>query len=115
MLPSPTANHRPIKTPNGTAIGASYAWPGGQYCAIHTSRGVVGCGIYDVDSASEFGMAFAVARGTPEIPLREPEDLLPAKIVALSKPAEALGIRVGMTGAEALDLLMLAGGSGDPS
>ena len=106
MVPLPTANHRHIETPKGAAIGASYAWPGGQYCAIHTGRGIVGCGIYDCDTAAEFGLAVAIARGTPENPLREPEDLLPAEIVGLSAPAEAMGIRLGMTGAEALDVML---------
>lgn len=111
MIPLPTATHRTIETPHGSAIGASYSWAGGQYCAIHTGRGVVGCGIYDVDIAGEFGMAFAIARGTPEKPLREPEDLLGAKIVGLSKVAEELGIKLGMSGAEALDVLLQDGGS----
>ena len=106
MVPLPTANHRKIETPDGTAIGASYAWPGGQYCAIHTGRGIVGCGIYDCETAAEFGIAIAIARGTPENPLCEPEDLLPAKIVGLSAPAEAMGIELGMTGAAALAILL---------
>lgn len=108
MVPLPTAKHRNIETPHGSAVGASYAWPGGQYCAIHTGRGVVGCGIYDVATAGEFGIALAIARGTPENPLCEPEDLLPAKIVGLSSVAEQMGIRIGMTGAEALEVLLTA-------
>ena len=106
MVPLPTATHRTIKTSRGEAVGAAYAWPGGQYCAIHTGRGIVGCGIYDCGTATEFGLAVAIARGTPENPLCEPEDLLPAKIVGLSEPAKDMGIRLGMTGAEALDVML---------
>ena len=98
----PKAEHRELDTPHGKAIGAAYAWEGGQYCAIHTAKGVVGCGIYDVACADEFGMAFAIAKGTPQHPLREPEDLYEARIVAASKAARELGVRVGMTGEEAL-------------
>jgi uncharacterized protein YunC (DUF1805 family) len=106
MTNLPKAETRVLETDYGKAVGASFAWDGGQYCAIHTSRGVVGCGIYDIACANEFGMAFALAKGTPEHPLREPEDLYEARIVLVSLPAEELGIRIGMTGREALGILM---------
>ena len=102
----PQANHRVLKTPHGEALGASYRWNGGQYCAIHTNRGLIGCGIYDVKVAGEFNQAVAIAKGTPAKPLCEPEDLLPAKIVAVSEPAAKLGIQPGMTGLEALEKLL---------
>ncbi len=95
-----------LTTPNGNVLGTSYRWPKGQYCAIHTDRGVVGCGIYDVNIASKFGMVVAIARGTPERPLCEPEDLLNAKIADVSAPASELGIEVGMTGLQALEKLL---------
>ncbi len=104
--PLPIAQQRVLQTPHGPALGTSYAWPGGQYCAIHTHRGIVGCGIYDVRVAGEFGMAVAIARGTPSHPLRQPEDLLTARIVEASAPAERLGIHPGMTGQEALERLL---------
>jgi len=102
----PQARHETLSTPHGDAIGASYAWEGGQYCAIHTGRGVVGCGIYDIGVADEFGMAFALAKGTPEHPLRTPQDLYDARIVKVSQAAARMGIRVGMKGMEALALLL---------
>lgn len=102
----PTASQRVVTTPSGRGIGASYAWDGGQYCAIHTRRGVVGCGIFSVSCADEFRMAFALAKGTPETPLREPEDLLAARIVAVSAAARELGIQTGMTGEQALDCML---------
>jgi uncharacterized protein YunC (DUF1805 family) len=98
----PTASQRTLDTPYGQAIGASYNWDGGQYCAIHTDKGIVGCGIYDIACADEFGMAIAIAKGTPDNPLREPEDLYEAKIVAASQAAAKLGITAGMTGMQAL-------------
>ncbi len=103
MSTLPQAQQKTLELPFGQAVGASYSWNGGQYCAIHTSQGVVGCGIYDVECADEFNMAFAVAKGTPHHPLREPEDLYEAKIVAVSKAAAQLGITTGMTGLEALE------------
>jgi uncharacterized protein YunC (DUF1805 family) len=106
--PLPQASHRVLDTPHGQAIGASYRWPGGQYCAIHTHRGIVGCGIYDVKVAEEFGMAVAIAKGTPARPLCEPEDLFGARIVAATAAAAGLGIQPGMTGMEALGKLLAA-------
>ena len=102
------ARQQPIELPEGVALGVSFRWPGGQYCAIHTDRGLVGCGIYDCPVASEFGLAVAIARGTPERPLCEPEDLLPARIVELTDAAAQLGIQVGMTGKEALAKMLAA-------
>ena len=104
----PRTISRPIQFKNGCAIGISNRWHKGQYCTILTEAGLVGCGIYDVKTAGEFGQAVAIARGTPEKPLVEPEDLFDAKIVDASAPAKALGIRIGMTGREAVELLLAA-------
>jgi uncharacterized protein YunC (DUF1805 family) len=73
-----------------------------------TEAGLVGCGIYDVKTAAEFGQAVAIARGTPQNPLVNPEDLLDAKIVDATPQAKALGIRLGMAGREAIELLLAA-------
>ncbi len=109
MANLPVAHQRTLHTPHGEVIGASYAWNGGQYCAIHTASGVVGCGLYDVACADEFGMAVAIAKGTPAHPLREPEDLYDAKIVAASQAAQKLGVTQGMTGMQALERMLKAG------
>ena len=106
VMSLPKAEQRVLETPYGPAIGAAYAWEGGQYCAIHTGRGVVGCGIYDIACADRFGMVFAIARGTPEHPLRTPEDLYEAQIVAVSRAAEQMGIAAGMTGLQAVERLL---------
>jgi uncharacterized protein YunC (DUF1805 family) len=106
----PQAQQRTLETPHGPVIGASYCWEGGQYCAIHTGAGVVGCGIYDLNVADEFGMAFAIAKGTPEHPLREPEDLYDARITAVSRAARDLGIEPGIHGLEAVEKMMAAAG-----
>jgi len=105
----PNAQNRTLEFSGGQAIGSSYQWPGGQYCAIHTAHGLVGCGIYDIRSANEFNLAVAIARGTPAVPLREPEDLFDAKILEVSNAAEALGVAPGMTGREAVEKMLSAG------
>jgi uncharacterized protein YunC (DUF1805 family) len=103
---------RPLQFKNGVAIGVSNRWRKGQYCTILTEAGLVGCGIYDVKTAAHFGQAVAIARGTPQKPLVDPEDLFDAAIVDATPQAEALGVRVGMTGREAVELLLAAVNAG---
>ncbi|MCE9524978.1 MAG: YunC family protein [Planctomycetales bacterium] len=106
-MPSlPQAQQRVLETPFGPVVGASYRWDGGQYCALHTSRGVVGCGIFDLACADAFSMAFAICRGTPEHPLRVPEDIYEAKVTAVSAAAAKMGISPGMTGLEAVEKML---------
>src|SRR5947208_7477413 len=103
--PLPRTIARPMQFQNGCATGISNRWRQGQYCVILTEAGLVGCGIYDVKTAAEFGQAVAIARGTPQHPLVNPEDLLGARIVDATPQARTLGVQPGMTGREAVELL----------
>lgn len=102
----PRTTRRELQFENGTAIGTSQRWEGGQYCSILTRKGIVGCGIYDLQVAEEFGQAIAIAKGTPENPLVEPEDLFDAKIVGVTAKASELGIEIGMTGSLAVEKML---------
>jgi uncharacterized protein YunC (DUF1805 family) len=104
----PRVTDRVIETPAGRAIGHSARWDGGQYCALITRRGLIGCGAYHVPTMEHFGQAVAIARGTPANPLCEPEDLFNARIVEASQQAQDLGVRVGDTGLEALAKMLAA-------
>lgn len=104
----PRTISRELQFKNGTAIGISNRWHKGQYCTILTEAGLVGCGIYDVKIAAEFGQAVAIARGTPQNPLVNPEDLFDAKIVEATPQAKALGIEIGMKGRDAVECLLAA-------
>lgn len=104
----PRTTSRPLIFRNGTAIGISNRWERGQYCSILTRKGIVGCGIYDMHTPAEFGQAIAIARGTPENPLVEPEDLFEALIVDATPQAKAFGIQIGMTGREAVEKMLEA-------
>jgi uncharacterized protein YunC (DUF1805 family) len=106
--PLPRAITRPLQFDEGSAVGISHRWENGQYCAILTRSGIVGCGIYDVATAGEFGQVVAIARGTPAQPLVDPEDLLEAVIVGISEPARKLGLETGITGREAVARLLAA-------
>jgi uncharacterized protein YunC (DUF1805 family) len=109
----PTSISRPMQFENGCALGISNRWRRGQYCVILTEVGLVGCGIYDMKTPAEFGQAIAIARGTPEKPLVNPEDLLDANIVDATPQAKRHGVRLGMTGREAVELFLAAGNEKD--
>ena len=104
----PRSTSRQLEFEGGTGIGISNRWHNGQYCCVLTKAGIVGCGIYDLVTPAEFGQALAIAKGTPESPLTEPEDLFEAKIVGTTPKAESFGIRVGMSGREAIELMLKA-------
>lgn len=93
---------------NGSALGVSNLWQQGQYCTIFTPVGLVGCGIYDIETPAEFGQAIAIAKGTPQQPLVTPHDLLDAKIVDLTPKAKEIGIELGDTGRVAVEKMLLA-------
>lgn len=109
MTQLPYSVHKALQFENGSAIGISNRWHRGQYCSILTKAGIVGCGIYDIETPTEFGQAIAIAKGTPEQPLVEPEDLLDARIVDLTDAAREMGIEVGFTGREAVEAMLRAG------
>lgn len=104
----PRTTSRELTFQNGTSIGMSHRWHQGQYCSILTKAGIVGCGIYDLKTPAEFGQAIAICKGTPAQPLSEPEDLFDSKIVGCTPKAESFGIRIGMTGREAVELMLKA-------
>jgi catechol 2,3-dioxygenase-like lactoylglutathione lyase family enzyme/uncharacterized protein YunC (DUF1805 family) len=106
--PIPRTVRRDLLFEHGRAIGISNRWDKGQYCSILTAAGIVGCGIYDLETPAEFDQAIAIAKGTPANPLVEPEDLLDARIVGLTPRAAGYGVKVGMTGREAVELLLQA-------
>lgn len=109
----PRTSSRELKFENGSAIGISNRWHQGQYCSILTESGIVGCGIYDLKTPAEFGQAIAICKGTPAQPLTEPEDLFDSKIVGCTPKAQSFGIRVDMTGREAVELMLKAGKAGN--
>ena len=111
--PLPRTSQRELQFDNGTAIGMSHRWDRGQYCSVLTKAGIVGCGIYDLETAAEFGQAIAIAKGTPENPLVEPEDLFEAKIVGVTPKAASFGIEVGMNGRDAIVRMLAADSSSD--
>jgi len=95
----------PIETASARGEALEVSWEGGQFVLIVAAKGLVACGVIDPEVMNRFGAAIAIARGTPECPLVTADDLLAARIAEVTDAAAALGIEVGMTGAEAFNRL----------
>jgi uncharacterized protein YunC (DUF1805 family) len=64
---------------------------------IGAEKGFIGCGYLNVEVANRVGDICAIVTG-----VKTPDDMLDAKVVAVSKAAAKLGIKEGMSGKEAL-------------
>ena len=75
----------------------TFATQNTKILVIRAAHGLLGCGYVSVDTAAKVGDALAVVSGVANY-----EDMLHASIKAVSPAAEALGVRPGMTGRDAL-------------
>ena len=64
---------------------------------IKAKRGFLGCGYFSLETAEKVGDAAVIVTGVKNF-----EDMLAAKVKALSSAAAALGVTAEMTGREAL-------------
>ncbi|MCK5023856.1 MAG: YunC family protein [Candidatus Aenigmarchaeota archaeon] len=67
---------------------------------IAAENGFLGCGYINVEVANKVGDICAIVTGVKTI-----DDMLVAKVIAVSDAAAELGIEVGITGKEALILM----------
>lgn len=67
---------------------------------IGAEKGFLGCGYLNVEIANKVGDVCAIVTG-----VKTPDDMLDAKVVAVSAAAAKLGIKEGMLGKEALLLM----------
>jgi uncharacterized protein YunC (DUF1805 family) len=80
--------------------GVEIALPKAPLVLVHGETGFVMCGYLNVEAADKLGVAAAMVRGVSTV-----DDLLAAKIQAVSKAASEKGVQAGMSGREALALL----------
>ena len=66
---------------------------------VSGSKGCLTCGYLSMDSFERNGDAAAIVRGVDDY-----QDMLAASVQAVSTRAEELGVRVGMSGAQALEI-----------
>jgi uncharacterized protein YunC (DUF1805 family) len=67
--------------------------------------GMVGCGVFDVAALNNFGYPAARVRPAQGSCIATIEDLLQGIVKEVNPAAEKLGLKVGQTGREALELL----------
>lgn len=72
---------------------------------VVTYKGMVGCGAFDVMALNNFGYPAARIRPFKGSFISSIDDLLEGIIKEANPTAEKLGVRTGMSGREALDLL----------
>jgi len=72
---------------------------------VVTDVGMVGCGAFDVAALDNFGYPAARVKPTRSSSIETVDDLLDGIIKDANDAAARLGIKVGMSGKEALDLL----------
>jgi uncharacterized protein YunC (DUF1805 family) len=87
--------------------GTGYVIPLGpvNLVCVVTSKGLVGCGAFDVGALASFDYPAARVRPTRSASIENIDDLLVGKIREVNTFAENLGVKIGMSGKEALDLL----------
>lgn len=73
--------------------------------AVVAKRGMVGCGAFDVVALDKFSYPAARVKPTRSDSIANVEDLLAGEIKDANAAAAKLGVEVGMSGKEALDLL----------
>ena len=96
----------PVLNGKSVAKGIEASWaPAQQWVAIVCNNGTIACGAFDVKLMDEHNQTIAIASGTPDHHLITCEDLLEAKISAVTTLAGKFGIKDGMTGREAVNLL----------
>jgi uncharacterized protein YunC (DUF1805 family) len=89
-----------IELENGTAIGFSYQMQKAPLVLINADRGFVMCGYLDLETATTLGDVAVKVKGVKTF-----EDVLKAPVVGATPSAISLGVKLGMTGKEALELM----------
>jgi uncharacterized protein YunC (DUF1805 family) len=67
---------------------------------VEGNKGVLACAYLNIETCNKTGEACAIVSG-----VKTHSDMLEKPIVGVSKAASALGIEVGMSGAQALEIL----------
>ncbi|MFZ3094094.1 MAG: YunC family protein [Methanothrix sp.] len=98
-------NHTKVQLLGKQADG--YVIPLGPVNLVNvvTDIGMVGCGAFDVAALNNFGYPAAKVRPSQGSSIATIEDLLLGIVKEVNPSAETLGLKVGLTGREALELL----------
>ena len=98
-------NHIKVQLTGKLADG--YVIPLGPVNLVNvvTDVGMVGCGAFDIAALNNFGYPAAKVRPSQGSSIATIDDLLQGIVKEVNAAAENLGLKVGLTGREALELL----------
>ena len=94
-----------FQTENGLAEGVQVKWFGFSILLVTGAKGLLACGVFDLEAFEKFGVAAAIPESTPDNPIGNLERFPNRKIMKVNARAEALGIRVGMDVRDAFELI----------
>ncbi|MDD5647407.1 MAG: YunC family protein [Dehalococcoidia bacterium] len=100
-----TTVHQKVQLTNKQADGYVIPFRNVKIVCVITDVGMVGCGAFDVAALDSFACPAARVKSSTGNPIATVEDLLQGTVKEANAEAGKLGIKVGMTGREALDLL----------
>lgn len=88
----------PVKIDDKTATGLRVELPNSPPLVLIIGRvGFVGCGFINIDAAEKVNVSAATVSGVKSF-----DDVLNAEIKAATSKAQAVGVRIGMKGKEAV-------------
>lgn len=93
-------NSREFEIDGKPVSGFEISLPKAPLVLVRAKEGFVMCGYLNVSVAEKLAVPAAMVRGVSTV-----DDLLSATIQSMSLPAQEKGVRIGMTGREALVLL----------
>jgi uncharacterized protein YunC (DUF1805 family) len=92
----------PLRIGGKTALGVRVELPNSPpLLVIIGQNGFVGCGFININAAEKLDVAVATVTGVKTF-----DDVLNAEIRAVTSKAQSRGVRVGMKGRDALELLL---------
>lgn len=89
-----------LKIENMTLDAVKIDMYGAALIIIKNTNGFLACGYIKIETAEKLGHAGAIVTGVKNF-----DDMLKAKVCALTSKASEFGVKEGMTGLEALKLL----------
>ena len=97
--------HEKVRLTNKQADG--YVIPLGPVNLVNvvTDMGMVGCGAFDVAALDHFGYPAARVKATRGTSVATIDDLLVGEVKDTNAAASKLGVKIGMSGREALDCM----------
>jgi len=99
------ATHQKVQLANKQADGYIIPLKKANIVCVVTDDGMAGCGAFDVMVLDSFDYPAVRMKSSSGNPIATVNDLLSGTVKEVNNTAAKLGIKVGMTGRQALDLL----------